>query len=173
MERVNWRIDRLGPVKWTLKIQTRNGKLKKKKKKVQAKHNHKTIKSFGNLQNGSQSSSINLTFSFVSSFAKKKKKQSYVYQGDILLLNSQLFQRNTGRFVSYPRGGAYFPPPTHSHPQVREIRMAFVDHENSESFAIIVKHTKIRVLESNTPLRASKRQTMQEGLTIITRWKRT
>ena len=47
---------------------------KKKKKKVQAKHNHKTIKSFGNLQNGSQSSSINLTFSFLSSFAKKKTK---------------------------------------------------------------------------------------------------
>ena len=104
---------------------------------------------------------------------QKKKKQSYVYQGNILLLNSQLFQRNTGRFVSYPRGGAYFPPPTHSHPRVREIRMALVDHENSESFAIIVKHTKIRVPESNTPLRASKRQTMQEGLTIVTRWKRT
>lgn len=48
---------------------------KKKKKKIQAKHNHKTIKSFGNLQNGSQSSSINLTFSFVSSFAKKKKNK--------------------------------------------------------------------------------------------------
>ena len=117
---------------------------KKKEKKVQAKHNHKTIKSFDNLQNGSQSSSINLTFSFLSSFAKKKNK-SYVYQGNILVLNSQLFQRNTGRFVSYPRGGAYFPPPTHSHPRVREIRMAFVDHENSESFAIIVQHTKIRV----------------------------
>ena len=117
----------------------------KKKKKVQAKHNHKTIKSFGNLQNGSQSSSINLTFSFLSSFAKKKNKVTFTNICNILVLNSQLFQRNTGRFVSYPRGGAYFPPPTHSHPRVREIRMAFVDHENSESFAIIVQHTKIRV----------------------------
>ena len=130
-----------------------------------------TIKSFGNLQNGSQSSSINLTFSFLSSFAKKKKKKSYVHQGDSLVHNysngkpEDLFRIQEEEHIS--------PHPTHSHPRVREIRMAFVDHENSESFAIIVKHTKIRVLESNTPLRASKCQTMQEGLTIITRWKRT
>ena len=116
---------------------------KKKQKKSTSQTQPQDNQIFGNLQNGSQSSSINLTFSFLSSFAKKKKK-SYVYQGNILVLNSQLFQRNTGRFVSYPRGGAYFPPPPHSQPRVREIRIAFVDHENSESFAIIVQHTKIR-----------------------------
>ena len=146
---------------------------KKKNKKVQAKHNHKTIKSFGNLQNGSQSSSINLTFSFVSSFAKKKKKK--VTFTRVIFFYSTLNHSNgtPGDLFRIQEEEHISPPPTQSHPRVREIRMAFVDHENSESFVIIVKHTKIRVLESNTPLGASKRQTMQEGLTIITRWKRT
>ena len=50
---------------------------KKKKKKSTSQTQPQDNQIFGNLQNGSQSSSINLTFSFLSSFAKKKNKVTF------------------------------------------------------------------------------------------------
>ena len=125
----------------------------KKKKKVQAKHNHKTIKSFGNLQNGSQSSSINLTFSFVSSFAKKKKNK-VTFTRVIFFYSTLNYSNGTPGDLFRIQEEEHISP----HPTLR-------NH--------ITTSRKLEYVESNTPLRTSKRQTMQEGLNIITRWKRT
>ena len=144
-----------------------------KKKKVQAKHNHKTIKSFGNLQNGSQSSSINLTFSFLSSFAKKKKKK-VTFTRVIFLYSTLNYSNGTpGDLFRIQEEEHISPhPPTHI-PEYVKFEWLSLIMKIPKASQSKYNTRKLEYGESNTPLKASKRQTMQESLTIITRWKRT